>query len=235
MKLSDGLLESALTEISCEELAQLPSDEELAFTNEVPKRFDRKILRLIRENRFSPWERKVIRYSKRVALFFLALLIAAGTTIMTVSAAREWFFKVVSQIFPTHTEIRYAPEESEQSELPFVVYAPMYLPDGYVADEEPQIREASRLVRTRYANEAGGSIVVSQKFQGALKIDTEDAKTGTVEVNGQEALYVEKGDTRMLLWNIDNAYFLIHASDDNLNKANLLAIAESIAPLEPTK
>ena len=100
--LSDELLESALAEIRQEELNNLPSDEELKNKYSIPKRFDRKILHLIRDERRSPWMRNLTHYAKRVAVFFLALLIAAGTTIMTVSAAREWFFKVISQVFPTH-------------------------------------------------------------------------------------------------------------------------------------
>ena len=107
--LSDELLESALAEIRQEELNNLPSDEELKNKYSIPKRFDRKILHLIRDERRSPWMRNLTHYAKRVAVFFLALLIAAGTTIMTVSAAREWFFKVISQVFPTHTQIDFTP------------------------------------------------------------------------------------------------------------------------------
>ena len=118
--LSDELLERALAEIRQEELNNLPSDEELKNKYSIPKRFDRKILHLIRDERRSPWMRNLTHYAKRVAVFFLALLIAAGTTIMTVSAAREWFFKVISQVFPTHTQIDFTPAESLQEEIPFV-------------------------------------------------------------------------------------------------------------------
>ena len=70
--------------------------------------------------------RSLVRYAKRAAVFFLALLIAAGTTIMTVSAAREWFFKVISQVFPTHTELNMDQlEESLEDEL-FCTHAKLY-------------------------------------------------------------------------------------------------------------
>ena len=38
---------------------------------------------------------------RRIAVALLAALIAATVTVMSVSAAREWFFKVISQMFPT--------------------------------------------------------------------------------------------------------------------------------------
>ena len=84
--------------------------------------------------------RSLVRYAKRAAVFFLALLIAAGTTIMTVSAAREWFFKVISQMFPTHTELQYGPTEESQEDEPFVAYAPSYIPEGYELKDGPRVR-----------------------------------------------------------------------------------------------
>lgn len=229
--LSDELLESVLAEVAQEELEHLPSDEELKNKYIISKRFDRKILHLIRDERRSPWMRSLMRYAKRAAVLFLALLIAAGTTIMTVSAAREWFFKVISQVFPTHTQIDFAPAESLQEDAPFVAYAPGYVPDGYAMDGEPYIREPTRLVRIAYRNENGGVIRFNQMFEGGMKVDTEDAYTETIQMNGHDALYIQKEDTQMLYGAIDNALFFLYVRDPALTKDDVLAIAHSIAPL----
>ena len=230
--LSDELLESALAEIRQEELNNLPSDEELKNKYSIPKRFDRKILHLIRDERRSPWMRNLTHYAKRVAVFFLALLIAAGTTIMTVSAAREWFFKVISQVFPTHTQIDFTPAESLQEEIPFVAHAPEYIPDGYTMDGEPFIREPNRLVRIAYRNEDGGLIRFNQMFKGGTKVDPEDAYPETLQLNGHDALYIQKGETQMLYGYLDNALFFLYVRDPDLTKDDVLAIAQSIAPID---
>ena len=167
-----------------------------------------------------------------MAVFFLALLIAAGTTIMTVSAAREWFFKVISQVFPTHTQIDFTPAESLQEEIPFVAHAPEYIPDGYTMDGEPFIREPNRLVRIAYRNEDGGLIRFNQMFKGGTKVDTEDAYTETFQLNGHDALYIQKGETQMLYGYLDNALFFLYVRDPDLTKDDVLAIAQSIAPID---
>ena len=169
--------------------------------------------------------RNLTHYAKRVAVFFLALLIAAGTTIMTVSAAREWFFKVISQVFPTHTQIDFTPAESLQEEIPFVAHAPEYIPDGYTMDGEPFIREPNRLVRIAYRNEDGGLIRFNQMFKGGTKVDTEDAYTETFQLNGHDALYIQKGETQMLYGYLDNALFFLYVRDPDLTKDDVLAIA----------
>lgn len=231
ISLSDELLERALADLAREELEKLPSNEELIFQYRIPKRFDRKILRIIHDEQRSPWMRGVVHYARRAAVFFLALLIAAGTTIMTVSATREWFFKVISEIFPTHTQIDYEPANSEQMELVFVPYAPTFLPDGYTVFDGPKIFSDTRRVTVRYENGNGGYISFSQTFSGGLNIDTEDAETELLQVSGYDAFYIRKGDWKSLNWDAGNARFLLSVDDSSLDKDDIVAIAESIAPV----
>ena len=233
MILTDELLESALAELAREELEKLPSNEELKSFYQIPKQFDRKMLRLIRDWNRTPRMRLLVRYAKRAAVYFLALLIVAGTTIMTVSAAREWFIRVISQVFSTHTQLDYAPENSTQQGLDFVAYAPSLLPDGYIL-EKSQINERVRIVQLRYQNASGGGIVFFQTFKGAMHIDTEDAETDTVEVNGRDALYVRKENRQTLSWSDNNAYFLLQVDDPSVGEEELIAMGKSIAPLEET-
>lgn len=230
--LSDELLERALMDLAREELDHLPSDKELQNQYQISKRFDRKIVHLIRDERRAPWMRSLVRYAKRAAVFFLALLIAAGTTIMTVSAAREWFFKVISQMFPTHTELQYGPTEESQEDEPFVAYAPSYIPEGYELKDGPRVREQTRLVQIGYKGSGSRTIRYTQSFDGGSSIDTEGSHTETVELNGRDALYIQKEDTKMLYRQIDNAMFWLYVRDPDLAKDDVLKIADSIAPLE---
>lgn len=210
------------------ELSDLPTDEELSQVH-IPAEYDRRIEQLIDD--YSHQSKKATHTGRRIAIAILAALIAATVTVMSVSASREWFFKVISQVFPTHTQIDFAPAESLQEDAPFVAYAPGYVPDGYTMDGEPYIREPNRLVRIVYRNGNGGLIRFNQMFEGGMKVDTEEAYTETVQINGRDALYVQKGVTQMLYGYIDNTLFFLYARDPELTKDEVLAIAQSIAPI----
>ena len=169
---------------------------------------------------------------RRIAVALLAALIAATVTVMSVSAAREWFFKVISQMFPTHTELQYGPTEESQEDEPFVAYAPSYIPEGYELKDGPRVREQARLVQIGYKGSGSRTIRYTQSFDGGSSIDTEGSHTETVELNGRDALYIQKEDTKMLYGQIDNAMFWLYVRDPDLAKDDVLKIADSIAPLE---
>lgn len=210
-------------------LLSLPSDEEIAKVY-IPPEFDLRMELLIAD--YVQRTSKPIRHiGRRVAIAFIAALIAASLTLVASAAAREWFFKVISEIFPTHTQIDYEPANSEQMELVFVPYAPTFLPDGYTAFDGPKIFSETRRVTVRYENENGGYISFSQTFSGGLNIDTEDAETELLQVSGHDAFYIRKGDWKSLNWEAENARFLLSVDDSSLDKDDIVAIAESIAPV----
>ena len=168
---------------------------------------------------------------RRIAVALLAALIAATVTVMSVSAAREWFFKVISQMFPTHTELQYGPTEESQEDEPFVAYAPSYIPEGYELKDGPRVREQTRLVQIGYKGSGSRTIRYTQSFDGGSSIDTEGSHTETVELNGRDALYIQKEDTKMLYGQIDNAMFWLYVRDPDLAKDDVLKIADSISPM----
>ena len=168
---------------------------------------------------------------RRIAVALLAALIAATVTVMSVSAAREWFFKVISQMFPTHTELQYGPTEESQEDEPFVAYAPSYIPEGYELKDGPRVREQARLVQIGYKGSGSRTIRYTQSFDGGSSIDTEGSHTETVELNGRDALYIQKEDTKMLYGQIDNAMFWLYVRDPDLAKDDVLKIADSISPM----
>ena len=174
---------------------------------------------------------KVHHTGRRIAVALLAALIAATVTVMTVSAAREWFFKVISQMFPTHTEIQYGPTEESQEDEPFVAYAPSYIPEGYELKDGPRVREQTRLVQIGYKGSGSRTIRYTQSYNGGSNIDTEGSHTETVELNGRDALYIQKEDTKMLYGQIDNAMFWLYVRDPDLTKDDVLKIADSISPM----
>ena len=211
------------------ELADLPTAEDLSHIY-IPAEFDRRMEELI--VKYIQPQKLSHHTGRRIAVALLAALIAATVTVMSVSAAREWFFKVISQMFPTHTELQYGPTEESQEDEPFVAYAPSYIPEGYELKDGPRVREQARLVQIGYKGSGSKTIRYTQSFNGGSSIDTEGSHTETVELNGRDALYIQKEDTKMLYVQIDNAMFWLYVRDPDLAKDDVLKIADSIVPLE---
>ena len=212
-----------------EGVKSLPPIDVLARQYPPPRRVKKRIEAAL--HRYDSAATPVVHIGRRVAIALLAALIAASVTLTVSAVAREWFFKVISEIFPTHTQIDYEPANSEQMELVFVPYAPTFLPDGYTAFDGPKIFSETRRVTVRYENENGGYISFSQTFSGGLNIDTEDAETELLQVSGHDAFYIRKGDWKSLNWEAENARFLLSVDDSSLDKDDIVAIAESIAPV----
>ncbi|WP_195983634.1 DUF4367 domain-containing protein [Clostridium sp. D33t1_170424_F3] len=225
MELSDELLHAALHQVMLSELDELPSQEELAERYPVSRRFDRKIIRIIREEERSPFTRKLIRCSKRAAMFFLALLVTAFTAVMSVQAAREWLIWIFTGMFNTHTEIAIDRTESARDQ-PFLGYLPEVMPEGYIQDSYT-INETHKLSILIYKREdSSGEIQIKQFGGGRLKVDTEGARREVVQVWGERAIYAEKNDLQMLLWTDSLYQFYIVAIDKELTKSDLIEIAE---------
>lgn len=227
MELTDELLHAALHRVMLSELEELPSQEELAERYPVSRRFDRKIIGLIREEERSPFTRKLIRYSKRAAMFFLALLVTAFTAVMSVQATREWLIWIFTGMFNTHTEIAIDRTQSARDQ-PFLGYLPEVIPEGYI-QKSYTINEKHKLSVLKYVEEDGpGEILIRQYSGGRLKVDTEGAWKETVRIWGEEALYAEKNERQILLWTDSLYQFYIIAINGELTKSELVEVANSM-------
>lgn len=232
MNISDSQLKNIIRNVYREAHNSLPPLEELDRQYPMTRKFKRwmkSALKGINQTRITT---KSVRTTKKIAIMFIAAILAAAITISAVGAVREWFFKIVSEIFPTHTELYYEPAESAQENQVFVVYAPNIIPDGYDMYDEPYINEHTRNVRIQYRNSDGDRIIFKQMFHGTMNIDTEDATVENIQVKGHEALYVQKGEMQIIQGRLDNSLFSLYIRDEEITKEEAISIAESIGPIQ---
>ncbi|WP_050698640.1 DUF4367 domain-containing protein [Anaeromassilibacillus senegalensis] len=169
------------------------------------------------------------RVGKRVAIALIAALLAAAMTIMTVSAAREWFIDLIGGIWPgEHVTAGMLPED----ELPkFAVYSPAYMPDGYELAER-DVNDLHRLAHQTYYR--GGDekleIKISHYQRGNLKYDHSGDEVGYVYINGDKSTYSRKGERQMLGWSDGLNFYRVTCYDPDVSKDDLIKIAESLAP-----
>lgn len=233
MKLTDDLLTEALWEIDVEMLSELPKDEEIH--HDFSKRFERRMRKMIRFERRTPFRRKFVSYGKRAAMFILIAVIVAVTTIMSVDALRTRFFAMISNTFPKYSEIYFKPVESEVSSKivsKFIRYTIHYLPSGYkmtnnLSDTDLQISDFD------FENSNKDKISLHQEniSTSDFNINTEGVKKETVQLNDGTAYYNKNKGLYTIVWHNDKYAFLLSAdATSKLDKNQMVKIAESVAP-----
>ena len=88
MQITDDMLYQHAPEVRDLWLSTLPSDADIP-EHKFSRRFERKMKRLIREQRRSPQVNRVIRGLRRVAAIILVIGILSFSGLMTVEAYRE--------------------------------------------------------------------------------------------------------------------------------------------------
>jgi len=81
----------------------LPKEETLSHN--FSKRFQKKMNKLIRQERRSPFIKIFVNYSRKVAIIFLIFISIAFATTMSVEAYRVRFFEVVIEVWEEFTSI----------------------------------------------------------------------------------------------------------------------------------
>ena len=126
MKISEEQLYKYMPIVEAHKMAEYPSDDELP-KHKFSKRFERKMKRLIKDQKWSPRKRKILFMAKRVAVFLLISSTLTFSCLMSVEAFRMKVIEIVTEVFEDLTHFSFlSPAESldEMGDLTFT-----YLPE----------------------------------------------------------------------------------------------------------
>ena len=134
-----------------------------------------------------------------------------------------------------------------RASLPFKIYEPGYLPDGFAAVNEGQVAILdleTPVVKMEWRKPRDGVLLLSQIPYGADAIPIETLvgpdSSDPILVNGREAVMVKGGwgqasgawerETRVLtlIWRLDGVQYRLLAAETDLPLEELIAVAESI-------
>lgn len=208
-------------------LSTLPADDEIP-KHKFSRRFKKKMNRLLREQRRSPWANNAIRTMRRVAAVILVVGVLSFSGLMTVKAYREKVVEVITQVFHDLTNYRFvAGDMAEEflNSLPEVSF--QYIPDGMKKIDET-ICEYYYFVL--YETEDGKffelhQTVITPNSGGDKILDTEDAVTETIYIGDHEAVSNVKGDVSSIFWTVDNVIYELYGT---VGMTELKSIAEKI-------
>ena len=184
-------------------------------------KFEKRMKRLI-GRRNKPYYRIINTAAKRAACTAAAVLIVSSATIMSVDALRNAIIDFIVSVYEKFsiifTEDKKAPETIEE------IYNITYDLNDYTIDyhEYNEIFRNTVYVKDDYV------IDFSQYTKSAynLLINTENAETTAIDINGNEAVYFyDNHNYSHIIW--DNGDYIIDISS-NIDKNALISIAKSV-------
>ena len=198
-------LKDALQAYYDQELSNLPSEEELAATQQFSPQFERKmerIKKLSRRNYISIAHLTVRRSS--VAAILVIVLLASS---MSVEAIRTPVVKFLLEGYETFSRIIF-PEDTPLNEDGSFEYIMPTIPDGYSVVSDVKLDDSYDVE----LQSVDGELIRYSKQQLdslTMDIDTEGVITEAVIINGFDGLRYSNKGSNSLVWNDGfNAFYL---------------------------
>ena len=231
MKITDEMLFEHAAEARDIWLSTLPDDEDIP---DIPtsKKFEKKMQKLIKEQRRTPKTNKILRYMKQTVAAVLAVAILSFGGLMTVEAYREKVVEIVVHVFHELTDYRFASEKSEVGEVVLPEISFGYVPEGLEEITDNVFADNSRYIV--YEDDDGNFFELTQTAIGSngafgTILDTEDSNYEMTSINGNEAFSNVKDGNASVLWNYDNVVYDLYG---NIELTDLKNIAEKIKIIE---
>ncbi len=229
MRITDEMLYQYAAEARDLWIRTLPSGADIPEHN-FSKRFQRKMKRLIREQRRPPQVTRALRGLRRAAAIILIAGVISFSSSMTVAAHREKMIETIVRVFHDLTDYRFVSHGASTEtpvDLPEITF--QYIPSGMELVEDTSTERYRYIL---YEAQDGRFFELTQtllletgEYQKIL--DTEDAVTEHFYIGGSEAVCNTKNGSTTVFWTKDNVLYTIFGTIDS---AELKQVAEKIAP-----
>lgn len=214
-----------------EENQRLKESGELVIPEEVSQRCQRVIARKTTEKDLKRFGKGFGRVVTKVAV--VALL---GMLLFTTAFAASEDFRVktlnfVMEVFDDRTEIRFVPEnmasDASNSVVPRITAG--WLPEGFELMGEDGTEYNRCYEFEKPDSEEHISVNIMSMDDTNMTIDTENAETSSVKVQGTDALLVETGTIKQLVWQLyEGKEWYIQIITRNISAEDILKFAQNI-------
>lgn len=201
--ITDELLYSCCSKVEKYIVDKIPNEEDIDYL--YPKKFEKKIKKIIKQEDRPQFLNTVYAYTRKVAIVFIIITMGLFTLTMSVESLRIQFFNIIKEIHEEFTIYKFNSESN--NDLEFKNMEPAYLPKGF---EEIDRRSMDDDVLIMYSN--GVDLLTYNYFKSDssnLYLDTENTKTTKVLINGIEGEYIEKEKYYTLIWENDGYCYIV--------------------------
>jgi len=222
IKIDDAYLYEHMPKVERELMDRIPPEEEL--DHKFSRRFERKMKKLMKEERRTPKERKVYRGMK---LAFAAIAVVALIAFSSVMSVKAYRFRIVEFFVEVFTELTsYSVQEERPDWDAIAMVEPSYLPEGYSVIRRS---ESDLECFVWYENSMGEKIHYMQTSNSSSNrlIDTETCVEKKLSIQKQEVIVIKDADMYTVYWNDkEHVYSIIGATTMDL--AELINMARSV-------
>ena len=219
--LLDAVIKDA-TVLAIEELAdELPEPEPVEFS----KSHQRRMKAIFRGPQRRLRMKRIVKYSQRIAVVLLVMILVSAATVFSVEAWRIQFLNFVVSVSQTNTDISFTEDDKGDSYSDDLITLG-YIPDGFVLVESDS--RIDYIVLGFMKNESFFRISMTN-IDALISIDTENAKTQKTQVGKYEAFISTNDNATILVWH-DTVY--AYRLSGNIDEGEIIHIAENISKTE---
>ncbi len=217
-KIFDDIIGEAAS-IAAENLGRnLPEPETVEFS----RKHEEAMRKLFRKERKKLFFKKVSKYSRRTAVFFLAVIIISGIVAFSVEAWRIKVLNFVIEMSQIHSEINFVENSTKGDSYTSDEITLGYITDGFMLDKRDVKNDMVSLV---FKGEENYFVISMNDITGSMGIDTENASVKKTTINGQEALYSSNSNINILVWHDENFSYRLSGT---LEEKEMVKVAENI-------
>ena len=202
-------------------------DDALFVPHKFSRSFERKMKRLIKQQRTAPIKVTNRRSLKRTLIVAAVIVILMAVLALSIEATRNAIFNFFMDIFRPFMAVSVKEDESAPDDI-LDIYGLTMLPEGY---ELVCREEIIKSYKTVYSNDVDElTLRQSVKTDYHEYIDTQHSTQEPAVVNGYNGYIVEFTNSNYLVWETEQYIFTLTGS---LDKAELVEIAGSCDVLFP--
>jgi hypothetical protein len=217
-KIFDDLVDEAASIVTERLGRNIPEPETIEFSKE----HENAMRKIFRKERNKLLYKHISKYSKRVAVFFLVVIVASSIMVYSVEAWRIKVMNFVIEVSQTHSEINFREDSTKGDSYTSDEITLGYMPEGSKLEKSDVRKNYISLV---FKGEENYFIFSMNSIDSSMGIDTENASVKKITIKGQEAFYSSNANVNILVWyNEEFSYTL----SGTINEKEMIKIAENI-------
>ena len=221
-KIMDKILDEIIDEaasIAAEDLGKnMPEPETVVFSKE----HEEAMRKLFRKERNKLFFKKVSKYSKRAAVFLLAVIVMSGIAVFSVEAWRVRVMNFFIEMSETHSDIRFGGNSAKSDSYTSDEITLGYIPKGFRLEKRDV---KGSMVSLAFKGEKDYFVFSKSDITSRIRIDTENASVKKTKINGQEALFSSNKNINILVWHDEESSFTLTGT---VEEKEMVEIAENI-------
>lgn len=212
-----------------EENQRLKESGEVVIPEELNRRCKQTIRCKTAEKHLKRYGKGFGKVLNKVAIVALMALLLFTTAFATSESFRVKTLNFVMEVFDDRTEIKFVPKDTAADSTAVPEITAGWLPEGFKLTRTDALK-ANRVYE--YANSDNTAYIavnIMEMTSVSMALDTEDAKTLSLQVQGEDAIMVDKGNIKQLVWKLhtdENRYCCVIT--ENISEEDMLKFAENI-------